>query len=85
MVKPALSALVERLSGSDGDANLSLTNPNRLKIEILAGLTVALALVPEAVAFAFVAGVIDTPKPHNSVADKGIHTAPLYSKGEQFV
>jgi len=57
MVKPALSALVERLSGSDRDANLSLTNPNRLKIEILAGLTVALALVPEAVAFAFVAGV----------------------------
>ncbi|GHE91832.1 sodium-independent anion transporter [Aliiroseovarius zhejiangensis] len=31
--------------------------PNRLKIEILSGLTVALALVPEAVAFAFVAGV----------------------------
>ncbi|WP_308918276.1 SulP family inorganic anion transporter [Jannaschia sp. LMIT008] len=31
--------------------------PSRLRIEILAGLTVALALVPEAVAFAFVAGV----------------------------
>jgi len=31
--------------------------PARVKIEILAGLTVALALVPEAVAFAFVAGV----------------------------
>ncbi|WP_346898643.1 SulP family inorganic anion transporter [uncultured Roseibium sp.] len=31
--------------------------PNRIKIELLAGLTVALALVPEAVAFAFVAGV----------------------------
>ncbi|MEM6275395.1 MAG: SulP family inorganic anion transporter [Pseudomonadota bacterium] len=30
---------------------------SRLRIEILAGLTVALALVPEAVAFAFVAGV----------------------------
>jgi sulfate permease, SulP family len=29
----------------------------RIKIEVLAGLTVALALVPEAVAFAFVAGV----------------------------
>jgi len=57
MVKPALSALVERLKASDGDASLSLTNPNRLKTEILAGLTVALALVPEAVAFAFVAGV----------------------------
>ena len=31
--------------------------PGRAKIEILAGLTVALALVPEAVAFAFVAQV----------------------------
>ncbi|MBS0123137.1 SulP family inorganic anion transporter [Thetidibacter halocola] len=31
--------------------------PARLRIELLAGLTVALALVPEAVAFAFVAGV----------------------------
>ena len=31
--------------------------PGRLRIEILSGLTVALALVPEAVAFAFVAGV----------------------------
>ncbi|WP_300518783.1 SulP family inorganic anion transporter [Aliiroseovarius sp.] len=32
-------------------------NASRLRIEILSGLTVALALVPEAVAFAFVAGV----------------------------
>ncbi len=31
--------------------------PSRLKTEVLSGLTVALALVPEAVAFAFVAGV----------------------------
>lgn len=31
---------------------------SRLRIELLAGLTVALALVPEAVAFAFVAGCI---------------------------
>ncbi|MEM6303226.1 MAG: SulP family inorganic anion transporter [Pseudomonadota bacterium] len=31
--------------------------PSRMRIELLAGLTVALALVPEAVAFAFVAGV----------------------------
>ena len=30
---------------------------NRMRIELLSGLTVALALVPEAVAFAFVAGV----------------------------
>jgi SulP family sulfate permease len=32
-------------------------SPSRIKTELLAGLTVALALVPEAVAFAFVAGV----------------------------
>ena len=31
--------------------------PSRLRIELLSGLTVSLALVPEAVAFAFVAGV----------------------------
>ncbi|WP_235913252.1 SulP family inorganic anion transporter [Oceanomicrobium pacificus] len=31
--------------------------PDRVRIELLSGLTVALALVPEAVAFAFVAGV----------------------------
>ena len=43
-------------------SELSLTpgerlSPTRLRIELLSGLTVALALVPEAVAFAFVAGV----------------------------
>ena len=31
--------------------------PKQIKTEILSGLTVSLALVPEAVAFAFVAGV----------------------------
>ncbi len=31
--------------------------PSRIRVEVLAGLTVSLALVPEAVAFAFVAGV----------------------------
>ncbi len=40
-----------RLSPNEG------LTPARLRIELLAGLTVALALVPEAVAFAFVAGV----------------------------
>ena len=40
--------------GSKSSDGLSLV---RLKIELLSGLTVALALVPEAVAFAFVAGV----------------------------
>jgi len=47
-----LSARAEALA----PASTKLT-PNRIKIELLAGLTVALALVPEAVAFAFVAGV----------------------------
>ncbi|NNE57439.1 MAG: SulP family inorganic anion transporter [Hellea sp.] len=31
--------------------------PHRIKVEVLAGITVSLALIPEAVAFAFVAGV----------------------------
>ncbi|MEP6341957.1 MAG: SulP family inorganic anion transporter [Maricaulaceae bacterium] len=39
---------------SDGAVRLS---PSQVKTEVLSGLTVALALVPEAVAFAFVAGV----------------------------
>ena len=42
------------LSISPGGDKLT---PSRIRIELLAGLTVALALVPEAVAFAFVAGV----------------------------
>ena len=35
----------------------AVTSATQLRIDILSGLTVALALVPEAVAFAFVAGV----------------------------
>ena len=49
-----LSAFADRMNLSGTDLALS---PGRLRIEILSGLTVALALVPEAVAFAFVAGV----------------------------
>ncbi len=58
MIKPTLAAFVERLPGSDwkDSASPHLT-PSRVKIELLSGLTVALALVPEAVAFSFVAGV----------------------------
>jgi len=53
-----LAAFAERLSLSDwkGSAIQSFT-PSRIKIELLSGLTVALALVPEAVAFSFVARV----------------------------
>jgi SulP family sulfate permease len=37
--------------------SLKIQKPNNLKNDVLSGLTVALALVPEAIAFAFVAGV----------------------------
>ena len=58
MTKPSLADLVDRLSFSDWkDSNLPTFTPGRIKIELLSGLTVALALVPEAVAFSFVAGV----------------------------
>ena len=58
MRRTIMASLANRLALPD----LSLLpderlTPDRLRIELLSGLTVALALVPEAVAFAFVAGV----------------------------
>jgi sulfate permease, SulP family len=56
--KSTLAAFAARLSSVDlNDSQLPPFTPNRIKIEVLSGLTVALALVPEAVAFSFVAGV----------------------------
>jgi SulP family sulfate permease len=56
--KPTLAAFAARLSSVDlNDSELPPFTLNRIKIELLSGLTVALALVPEAVAFSFVAGV----------------------------
>lgn len=52
-----LSGALRRASGGDDAHHQFPLTPARIKIEVLAGLTVALALVPEAVAFAFVAGV----------------------------
>ncbi|MEP1208713.1 MAG: SulP family inorganic anion transporter [Rhizobiaceae bacterium] len=58
MLRPSLSAFAERLSlGDRKTRDFTKFTPSRIKTEILSGLTVALALVPEAVAFAFVAGV----------------------------
>ena len=58
MFKPALAALGEALPfARTSDETRIPMNADRLRIETLSGLTVALALVPEAVAFAFVAGV----------------------------
>ncbi len=57
-IRPTLSAFAERFSlGERQTAHLAKFTPGRIKTEVLSGLTVALALVPEAVAFAFVAGV----------------------------
>ncbi|WP_300390305.1 SulP family inorganic anion transporter [Henriciella sp.] len=56
--KSTFAAFADRLGAQNfSQANLSKFTPSRIKTELLAGLTVALALVPEAVAFAFVAGV----------------------------
>lgn len=58
MIRPTLAAFTERLAASIRHrGELPPLTLGRIRIEILAGLTVALALVPEAVAFAFVAEV----------------------------
>ena len=58
MISSTFSALADRITIPARRRAGPLTfNFNRTKTELLAGLTVALALVPEAVAFAFVAGV----------------------------
>lgn len=58
MTKPTSATSASRLFLANWtQSNFNDFGPNRLKIEILSGLTVALALVPEAVAFSFVAGV----------------------------
>jgi len=58
LIKPAFAAISDALpfSRTAKEPRVEMT-PGRIRIELLSGLTVALALVPEAVAFAFVAGV----------------------------
>ena len=57
MVKAALAQFTDALATPFQKTGRVALTPAQLRIEVLAGLTVALALVPEAVAFAFVAGV----------------------------
>ncbi len=58
MIRSSLSAFADRISIPPRRRTGPITfTPSRIKTEVLSGLTVALALVPEAVAFAFVAGV----------------------------
>ena len=57
-MKPTLSAFAKNLSFTKWrNPDFTTFTPVRIKIEVLAGLTVALALVPEAVAFSIVAHV----------------------------
>lgn len=57
MTKSLWAQIAERGNFSEFNRRNANLTPRRLRIELLAGLTVALALVPEAVAFAFVAHV----------------------------
>ncbi len=62
MARALLASFADQLRKTDRMPDLRISPSERLtlgrlKIEVLSGLTVALALVPEAVAFAFVAGV----------------------------
>ena len=57
-MKDAFFSAFAKLTGAgDAQSNDEPFSASRLRIEVLSGLTVALALVPEAVAFAFVAQV----------------------------
>ena len=57
-MKPTISAFAKNLSFTNWrNPDFTAFTPSRIKIETLAGLTVALALVPEAVAFSIVAHV----------------------------
>ncbi len=53
---PAL-ALDDPLAFEDSSVMSALRSPKRLRIELLAGLAVALALIPEAISFSILAGV----------------------------
>ncbi|WP_425090794.1 SulP family inorganic anion transporter [Tropicimonas sp. S265A] len=57
MPRALLASYANRLDFSGPATPGETLSFNRVRIELLSGLTVALALVPEAVAFAFVAGV----------------------------
>lgn len=57
MNKPTLADFAGRIGFADWRQDNGPFNFRTVKTELLSGLTVALALVPEAVAFAFVAGV----------------------------
>src|SRR6195952_755645 len=48
---------VQQAGGPSTSVRAALRSPRRLKTEVLAGLVVALALIPEAISFSIIAGV----------------------------
>src|SRR3972149_5311594 len=52
-----LMAVTIASSTNDNSVRAALRSPHRLKTEVLAGLVVALALIPEAISFSIIAGV----------------------------
>ncbi|WP_147135313.1 SulP family inorganic anion transporter [Nocardia ninae] len=52
-----LVTIAQRTSSADGTVLSALKSPTRLRIEVLAGLVTALALIPEALSFSILAGV----------------------------
>jgi sulfate permease, SulP family len=58
VTRQSLAAFADRIAQRDWRNTPAISfSPMRIKTEVLSGLTVSLALVPEAVAFSFVAGV----------------------------
>ncbi|MGX1808470.1 SulP family inorganic anion transporter [Nocardia sp. NPDC055321] len=51
------STLTQRPDADEGSVRAALRSPRRLRVEVLAGLVVALALIPEAISFSIIAGV----------------------------
>ncbi|WP_435200348.1 SulP family inorganic anion transporter [Janibacter sp. GS2] len=51
------ASVVPEAGGRETSTRAALRNPQRLRTEILAGLVVALALIPEAISFSIIAGV----------------------------
>jgi SulP family sulfate permease len=54
---PAALALDDPLAFDDSSVRSALRSPKRMRIELLAGIAVALALIPEAISFSILAGV----------------------------
>ncbi|GAB3111104.1 SulP family inorganic anion transporter [Janibacter alkaliphilus] len=57
MSTPAASPEAARAPRPEHDVRSALRSPRRLRTEVLAGLVVALALIPEAISFSIIAGV----------------------------